>query len=58
MWSGLPSPRLPTCPPGFLAQVNNGFDRAAAFTRHQPTLLDQIKSCNAVYYVTFPLRPG
>lgn len=41
---------------GFLAQVNSGFDRAAAFTRHQPTLLDQIKSCNAVYYVTFPLR--
>jgi glutamate dehydrogenase (NAD(P)+) len=41
---------------GFLAQVNDGYDRAAAFTKHDPTLLEQIKSCNAVYYVSFPIR--
>ena len=41
---------------GFLAQVNESFDRAAGFTTHDPTLLAQIKTCNAVYYVSFPLR--
>lgn len=41
---------------GFLDQVNNAFNRAAAFTTHHPTLLNQIKACNSVYYVSFPLR--
>ena len=41
---------------GFMEQVNQQFDRAAAFTRHEPTLLDQIKACNCVYYVSFPVR--
>ena len=41
---------------GFMGQVNQQFDRAAAFTRHEPTLLDQIKACNCVYYVSFPVR--
>lgn len=41
---------------GFLEQVNSAFDRAAAFTAHDPTLLTQIKACNAVYYVSFPLK--
>ncbi|MCU0646716.1 MAG: Glu/Leu/Phe/Val dehydrogenase [Gemmatimonadaceae bacterium] len=41
---------------GFLSQVNDAFDTAARFTRHDPTLLEQIKSCNAVYYVSFPIR--
>ncbi len=40
----------------FLAQVNAAFDRAAAHTSHDPTLLAQIKACNAVYYISFPLR--
>lgn len=40
----------------FLAQVNAAFDRAAAFTKHDPTLLDQIRACNAVYFVSFPIR--
>jgi glutamate dehydrogenase (NAD(P)+) len=39
-----------------MGQVNQQFDRAAAFTRHEPTLLDQIKACNCVYYVSFPVR--
>lgn len=41
---------------GFLQQVNSAFDRAAAFTSHDPTLLAQIKACNAVYYMSFPLK--
>jgi glutamate dehydrogenase (NAD(P)+) len=41
---------------GFLEQVNRQFDRAAAFTKHDPTLLSQIKACNSVYYVSFPVR--
>jgi glutamate dehydrogenase (NAD(P)+) len=41
---------------GFLQQVNTAFDRAAKFTSHDPTLLAQIKACNAVYYVSFPIK--
>jgi glutamate dehydrogenase (NAD(P)+) len=40
----------------FLEQVNRNFDKAAAFTRHDPTLLAQIKVCNSVYHMAFPLR--
>ena len=39
----------------FLTQVNRSFDRAAALTDHDPNLLDQIRTCNGVYYFTFPL---
>jgi glutamate dehydrogenase (NAD(P)+) len=42
--------------PGFLAQVDAAFDRAAAHTAHDQTLLAQIKSCNSIYYIAFPLR--
>ena len=41
---------------GFFDQVNRQFDRAAVFTKHDPTLLNQIKVCNSVYYVSFPIR--
>ena len=41
--------------PSFLQQVHLSFDRAAALTDHDPRLLDQIKTCNSVYYFTFPL---
>jgi glutamate dehydrogenase (NAD(P)+) len=41
---------------GFRAQVDQAFDRAAVHTDHDPTLLSQIKACNSVYYVSFPLR--
>ncbi|MHB8764770.1 MAG: Glu/Leu/Phe/Val family dehydrogenase [Deferrisomatales bacterium] len=41
---------------GFLAQVNRAFDRAAALTRHDPRLLEQIRECNSVYRMSFPLR--
>ncbi|MEP7345385.1 MAG: Glu/Leu/Phe/Val dehydrogenase [Gemmatimonadaceae bacterium] len=41
---------------GFLSQVNEAFDRAAAYTTHDKTLLQQIKTCNSLYYMSFPLK--
>jgi glutamate dehydrogenase (NAD(P)+) len=40
----------------FFEQVNRNFDKAAAFTSHDPTLLAQIKACNSLYHMAFPLR--
>ncbi len=40
----------------FFEQVNRYFDKAAALTDHPPGLLDQIKQCNSVYHVAFPLE--
>ena len=40
----------------FLQQVNLSFDRAAALTRHDPTLLDNIKACKNLYYTSFPIK--
>jgi glutamate dehydrogenase (NAD(P)+) len=40
----------------FYEQVNRSFDRAAALTAHDPRLLQQIRECNSVYYLTFPLK--
>jgi glutamate dehydrogenase (NAD(P)+) len=40
----------------FSEQVNRNFDKAASLTKHDPTLLAQIKECNSVYHVAFPLR--
>ena len=40
----------------FFEQVNRSFDRAAALTGHDPRLLAQIRECNSVYHVTFPLK--
>jgi glutamate dehydrogenase (NAD(P)+) len=37
-------------------QVNRNFDKAAAYTKHPAGLLQQIKICNSVYYITFPLK--
>ncbi len=42
--------------PSFLESVQIAFDRAAALTTHDPTLLRQIQACNAIYHVSFPLR--
>jgi glutamate dehydrogenase (NAD(P)+) len=41
---------------GFLAQVHRTFDRAAALTDCCDGLLAQIRECNSVYRVTFPLK--
>ncbi|MFH5832601.1 Glu/Leu/Phe/Val dehydrogenase [Halalkalibaculum sp. DA3122] len=40
----------------FFDQVNKAFDKAAEFSRFENGLLNQIKICNTVYHVTFPLR--
>jgi len=40
----------------FTDEVNKSFDRAAAFVDASPELLEQVKRCNSVYYIAFPLR--
>ena len=40
----------------FFEQVNVAFDRAAKYTDHDPTLLEQVKWVNSVYRMSFPLR--
>jgi len=40
----------------FFEQVNRNFDKAAAYTKLPGGLLKQIKVCNSVYHVTFPLK--
>ncbi len=39
----------------FKADVDASFDRAGKFTDHPEGLLQQIKTCNSVLHVTFPL---
>jgi glutamate dehydrogenase (NAD(P)+) len=41
---------------GFFEQVNKNFDKAAVYTKHDKGLLNQIKICNSVYKMQFPLR--
>lgn len=41
---------------GFFGDVLDYFDRAAAVTSHPSGLLDQIKYCNSVYRMRFPVR--
>ena len=40
----------------FFENVNKTFDRAAAFTKWDPGVLEQIKECNAVYQMKFPVK--
>ena len=40
----------------FFEQVNQNFDRAAAYVDLPKGILNQIKTCNSVYHVTFPLE--
>jgi len=40
----------------FYEQVNTNFDKAAKYTRFNSGLLNQIKVCNHVYHMTFPIR--
>jgi len=41
---------------GFFRDVQNQFDRSAAFTAHSAGLLEQIRACNAVYRMRFPVE--
>jgi glutamate dehydrogenase (NAD(P)+) len=40
----------------FYEQVNLNFDKAAQYTRFDKGILAQIKMCNTVYHVAFPIR--
>lgn len=40
----------------FLQSVNEYFDKAASISGHPKGLLDQIRVCNSVYYMQFPVR--
>ncbi len=40
----------------FSAQVDENFDRAAELTSHDASLLAQVKRCNSVFAMSFPLR--
>ena len=40
----------------FYESVNKSFDKAANFTKWDPGILEQIKACNAVYRMKFPVR--
>ncbi len=42
----------------FFESVQNNFDKAAAHTDISPGLLQQIKTCNAVYQMNFPVKIG
>jgi glutamate dehydrogenase (NAD(P)+) len=43
-------------PVSFMDQVDQMFERAAALTEHPRGLLDQIKACNSLYRMEFPLK--
>ena len=43
-------------PVSFLDSVNRAFDLAARHVDAAPELLAQIRRCNSVYYVTFPIK--
>lgn len=42
----------------FYQNVEYFFDKAASHTKHPKGLLDQIKSCNSIYKMKFPVRLG
>ncbi|MBK9107866.1 MAG: Glu/Leu/Phe/Val dehydrogenase [Saprospiraceae bacterium] len=42
----------------FLGSVNQNFDKAASYTTIPKGILEQIKVCNAVYEMKFPVRVG
>ncbi|HVX28307.1 MAG TPA: Glu/Leu/Phe/Val dehydrogenase [Parafilimonas sp.] len=41
---------------GFFESVTKSFNKAAKFTKWEKGVLDQIKACNAVYKMKFPIR--
>jgi glutamate dehydrogenase (NAD(P)+) len=42
----------------FFDSVTRSFDKAARFTTWDPGILEQIKACNSVYRMKFPVRIG
>ena len=45
-------------PYSFFQSVEKSFDKAAKFTSWDPGILEQIKACNSVYQMRFPVRIG
>ena len=43
-------------PYSFFQSVERSFDKAAIFTNWDPGILDQIKACNSVYQMRFPVK--
>lgn len=43
-------------PYSFFKSVEKSFDKASKFTKWEAGLLDQIKACNSVYQMRFPLK--
>ena len=43
---------------GFLGSVNKNFDKAAVHTGLPKGLLEQIRVCNSVYQMQFPVKIG
>src|SRR3977135_1344968 len=42
----------------FFMPLEKNFDKAAAYTSWDPGILEQIKQCNAVYRMFFPVKIG
>ncbi len=42
----------------FFQSVEKNFEKAAGYTNIPKGLLDQIKACNAVYQMRFPVKIG
>ncbi|MDQ3279493.1 MAG: Glu/Leu/Phe/Val dehydrogenase, partial [Bacteroidota bacterium] len=40
----------------FFGAVERSFDKAAKFTKWDPGILEQIKACNSIYSMRFPVR--
>jgi glutamate dehydrogenase (NAD(P)+) len=45
-----------TVPYSFFQNVERSFDKAAIFTNWDPGILQQIKQCNSVYQMRFPIK--
>ncbi|MEO5984958.1 MAG: Glu/Leu/Phe/Val dehydrogenase [Ferruginibacter sp.] len=43
-------------PYSFFQSVEKSFDKAAKFTKFDPGILEQIKACNSVYQMRFPIK--
>ncbi len=43
---------------GFFKGVEKNFDKAAKYTRFSKGILEQIKACNSVLQVKFPVKIG
>src|SRR5688572_15848637 len=56
--NGLGSSGLPNQEISFFGNVEKYFDHAASFLHYPKGLLDQIKVCNSVYQMRFPVKIG